>query len=113
MPHNELTPNVSARRRCVTQGTDGRQDAVSMMEDLQLEVAELKQQQKADHAHTMGVRTDLEEHKTKTRVIEIKLCELEKEGQKRKDKNIEDTQAHESAIGGKSESYDADFLHLR
>ncbi|KAF5547495.1 hypothetical protein FNAPI_8524 [Fusarium napiforme] len=50
IPGNELTSNVSAKQRCVSQGPDGRQDVVSMMEDLRLEIPELKQQQKADDA---------------------------------------------------------------
>jgi hypothetical protein len=42
IPHDESTPNVSSKRRCVSQGPDARPDIVAMIEDLRLEISDLK-----------------------------------------------------------------------
>ncbi|KAF5665097.1 hypothetical protein FDENT_12670 [Fusarium denticulatum] len=118
-PGNELTSNVSAKRCCVSQGPDGRPDVVSTMEDLQLENSELKQQQKAAHVDIMGLESDVAQHKAKALAMGNKLCELEKERKKNKDKiieiekDIEDIQADVSAMNEKDETDDANLLHAR
>ncbi|EWY81915.1 hypothetical protein FOYG_16121 [Fusarium oxysporum NRRL 32931] len=40
--HDEPTPKVSSKRRYVSQGPDARPDIVAMIEDLRLEISDLK-----------------------------------------------------------------------
>ncbi|KAF5567950.1 hypothetical protein FPHYL_3013 [Fusarium phyllophilum] len=119
IPGNELTSNVSAKRRCVSQGPDGHPDVISIMEDLRLEISELKLTIKCRPVDITGLKSDVAQHKAKALTMEIKLCELEKERKKNKDKiieiekDIEDIQADVSAINDKDETDDVNLLQAR
>ncbi|KAF5697762.1 hypothetical protein FMUND_15300 [Fusarium mundagurra] len=86
------------------------------MEDLRLEISELKQQQSTDGINIQYFTSDMTQQKTRAFAMEIKLCELEKERKKNNDKivetekDIEDIQADVSAINEKDETDDANVL---
>ncbi|KAL7756959.1 hypothetical protein ACKLNR_013952 [Fusarium oxysporum f. sp. zingiberi] len=119
IPHDEPIPNVSSKRRCVSQGPDARPDIIAMIEDLRLEISDLKKQQQADRIDIKDLTCEVRRQETKALVIEIKVCEFEKERKKNKDKivQIEDdighVQADVSAIDDRYKTHDADFLQTR
>ncbi|KAF5986989.1 hypothetical protein FBULB1_2195 [Fusarium bulbicola] len=90
-----------------------------MMEDLHLQIAELRQRQRDEYADITGLKSDVAHHKAKALVMEMKLCELEKERQENNekivkiDKDIEDIQGDVSAINEKIEVDDTNLLQAR
>ncbi|KAF5549540.1 hypothetical protein FMEXI_4241 [Fusarium mexicanum] len=88
IPRNELTSNVSGKRLRVSQGPDAPSDIVTIMEDLRLQIAELRQRRRDGHADITGLKSDVAQHKAQALVTEMKLCELEKERQKNNDKIV-------------------------
>ncbi|KAF5579023.1 uncharacterized protein FSUBG_13673 [Fusarium subglutinans] len=88
IPRNEPTTNVSAKRRCVSQDPDAPSDIITTMEDLRLQIVELRQRQRDEHAGITSLKSDVAQHKAKALVMEMKLCELEKERQKNNEKIV-------------------------